>query len=244
MTTEGRPAASILDGFASALEACSDLQAVAALFGETLQPLHFSASACGAFLPSGTGPVPHFYFQNWPKGWMELYQERNFVAVDYGVAEARRRIEPFTWNEAKAERKLSRAEIELWDVVNEWGWHDGYSVPIHGPGGYFAIVTMASTFTRIPQELRLTLRMLALLTHDRCRRLAGKRLVGDLASPLTARELECLRWVAAGKTDNEIGLIMGLSPNTVKTHLDVARRKLDAANRSQAVARLIYAGLS
>lgn len=244
MTAGGLRSTVPVHSFALALEACPDLSAVAKLFEATLLPLNFSASACGAFLPSGTGPIPHFYFQNWPQGWMSLYQERNFVAVDYGVAEARRRIEPFTWNEAKAERNLSRAEHELWDVVNEWGWHDGFSVPIHGPGGYFAIVTMASTDTQIPQELRLTLRMIALLTHDRCRRLAGRALVAELASPLTARELECLRWVAAGKTDGEIGTIMGLSPNTVKTHLDVARRKLDAANRSQAVARLIYAGLS
>jgi DNA-binding CsgD family transcriptional regulator len=37
---------------------------------------------------------------------------------------------------------------------------------------------------------------------------------------LTEREVEVLRWVACGKTNRDIGLILNLSPRTVNKHLE------------------------
>lgn len=56
---------------------------------------------------------------------------------------------------------------------------------------------------------------------------------------LTARERDTLSWVAEGKSDWEIAVILGLSETTVRFHVDNARRKLGAANRAQAVAHLL-----
>ncbi|MBL8772352.1 MAG: helix-turn-helix domain-containing protein [Phenylobacterium sp.] len=62
------------------------------------------------------------------------------------------------------------------------------------------------------------------------------------ASPnLTLRERDALQWVAAGKSDWEIGMILGVSPTTVRFHVDNARRKLGAVNRAHAVALLLAA---
>jgi len=230
--------------FIDALAACGTIEDVKTLFQRQIALHGYTASACGAFVPTDRGPEPHFFFQDWPPEWLALYQARNFVAVDYGVAEARRRIAPFTWLEAKAERTLSRPEQDLWDTVNAWGWTDGLSVPIHGPGGYFAIVTMAGKKQPMPPALRAHLHLLAFTTHERCRALTGLALVAPTETALTHRELECLRWVAAGKTDPETGVILGISATTVKFHVDQARRKLGAHTRPQAVARLVLRGLS
>lgn len=56
---------------------------------------------------------------------------------------------------------------------------------------------------------------------------------------LTARERDALSWVAEGKSDWEIAVILGLSETTVRFHVDNARKKLGAVNRAQAVARLL-----
>ena len=53
---------------------------------------------------------------------------------------------------------------------------------------------------------------------------------------LTARELDCIRWSAAGKISDEIATILDISIHTVNTHLKSAMRKLESANRMQAVA--------
>ena len=54
---------------------------------------------------------------------------------------------------------------------------------------------------------------------------------------LTAREIECLRWSAAGKSSDEIAIILTISSHTVVSYLKSAMRKLNAVNRMQAIAR-------
>lgn len=55
--------------------------------------------------------------------------------------------------------------------------------------------------------------------------------------PLSHRELDCLRWCAAGKSSEEIAVILKLSGHTVNDYLRTAMRKLDVTNRVQAVAK-------
>lgn len=56
---------------------------------------------------------------------------------------------------------------------------------------------------------------------------------------LSDREHEILHWVRSGKTNVEIGMILGISPNTVKNHLKRIFQKLDVTCRAQAVAKYV-----
>lgn len=65
------------------------------------------------------------------------------------------------------------------------------------------------------------------------------------ASPtggISEREWEILGWLRHGKTNHEIGLILDISPNTVKNHLKRIYHKLQVSSRAQAVAK--YAALA
>jgi len=59
------------------------------------------------------------------------------------------------------------------------------------------------------------------------------------ADLLTAREKEILRWIHLGKSNFEIGTILGISPLTVKNHVQKILRKLNVRNRTQAVGRAL-----
>ena len=59
------------------------------------------------------------------------------------------------------------------------------------------------------------------------------------SAPLTAREREVLEWVAAGKTDRDIGAIVGISARTVHKHLQHAYAKLGVETRTAAVMRAL-----
>ena len=61
-------------------------------------------------------------------------------------------------------------------------------------------------------------------------------------SKLTKREVECLRWAALGKTDHEIGKIIGRSQATVRFHIRNATEKLESVNKSQAVFKATQLG--
>lgn len=52
--------------------------------------------------------------------------------------------------------------------------------------------------------------------------------------PLSGRELEVLRLASRGRSNREIGLVLGISPRTVQTYLDRVFQKLDAGNRVEA----------
>jgi DNA-binding CsgD family transcriptional regulator len=53
---------------------------------------------------------------------------------------------------------------------------------------------------------------------------------------LTARERDVLRWVAEGKTNREIGLILDVTENTVRSHMKQILDKLGVENRTAAAA--------
>ena len=60
---------------------------------------------------------------------------------------------------------------------------------------------------------------------------------GTLARPVSAREAEILHWVREGKSNEEIGLILGISGLTVKNHLQRLYRLLGVSNRAHAITR-------
>lgn len=60
---------------------------------------------------------------------------------------------------------------------------------------------------------------------------------------LTKREVECLNWVALGKTDEQIAMLMGIGRWTVISHNKSVKTKLDCSNRSAAVAKAITCGI-
>jgi LuxR family transcriptional regulator, maltose regulon positive regulatory protein len=64
-----------------------------------------------------------------------------------------------------------------------------------------------------------------------------------LAEPLTARELEVLRLLAAGKSNQRIAYDLVVALDTVKKHVTHVLGKLGAANRTEAVARARQLGL-
>lgn len=57
----------------------------------------------------------------------------------------------------------------------------------------------------------------------------------EWVEPLSHREIEVLRWLAEGKSNQEIAAGLVLSLNTVKKHVSTIIGKLDAKNRTQAV---------
>jgi DNA-binding CsgD family transcriptional regulator len=85
-------------------------------------------------------------------------------------------------------------------------------------------------------------RVLLLLDHHPPATAHAPRSLRALQSlGLSPRESEVLAWVAQGKTNPEIGTILGLSGRTIQTHLDHIYRKLDVQTRTAAVAKAMEA---
>lgn len=73
--------------------------------------------------------------------------------------------------------------------------------------------------------------------HSHMLRINGN--AADRQLLVSARELDCLRWIAAGKTAWEASVILGISERTVRFHLNAAREKMNCTTTTQAVARAV-----
>lgn len=120
--------------------------------------------------------------------------------------------------------------------------------PVHQPiGRVGAVVWMGeSDNTDFDAVLSLNEHHFFMLGHYFMSLIARRR--GELAArhftpTLSQREIECLTWVALGKTEKEVGMILNRSPTTVRFHVDNAARKLNASNRTQAVAKAAQLGV-
>ena len=52
-----------------------------------------------------------------------------------------------------------------------------------------------------------------------------------------------MRWVAVGKTDAEIGLLLGLAPVTAHYHIEKVKKLLEVNSRTEAAALLVLDGI-
>jgi DNA-binding CsgD family transcriptional regulator len=85
--------------------------------------------------------------------------------------------------------------------------------------------------------------LISLYSHEALKRkLLEQRRPDKAHTPLTPREREVMRWVAAGKSDLEIADILSIAPGTVTVHVEHAKRKLDAFRRTFAVVKAIRCG--
>ena len=70
---------------------------------------------------------------------------------------------------------------------------------------------------------------------------AGEEILLRQRFQLTAREADVLVWVARGKSNRDVGEILGLSPRTVNKHLEQIYAKLGVENRTSAAALALRA---
>ncbi|HTV70557.1 MAG TPA: LuxR family transcriptional regulator [Rhizobiaceae bacterium] len=231
----------ILDFLARNAET-ADVPALITDFQETVRKLGIAVSAAGATAGIGSERINRFFFNDWPQDWVELYMERGFIDRDPVPIEARRRIQPFQWADVLDEPSYRLEGAEVVAVGNAHGWIDGFVVPIHGPGGYLAIDSLAAREKlTLSVEDRALLQAFCFFIHDRCRREA--HLSQEPPIQLTLREIECMQWVATGKTDWEIAKLIGIAPATVHFHVENAKKRLGLKSRTQAVALLVLRGI-
>lgn len=65
----------------------------------------------------------------------------------------------------------------------------------------------------------------------------------DTGQPFTQREREVLHWMRLGKSNEEIGIILGISRWTAKVHVRNVLKKLHASTRAHAVAQAVEQGI-
>jgi DNA-binding CsgD family transcriptional regulator len=171
-------------------------------------------------------------------GWSERYQAMHYSALDPVVTTACRSTGAFTLEEVAGP---SRDGAPILADSRRMGLIDGVVTPVRAGFDELGFVLVGCDhILHLGDYERLLLQAMC-EAYGR----AGLALLPPHSDPppLTRRENECLRWVAAGRSDPQIGMILGLSPNTVHAHVESAKAKLAANSRAQLVLRAAMAGI-
>jgi DNA-binding CsgD family transcriptional regulator len=137
-------------------------------------------------------------------------------------------------------RQLHR--LDYWDqVLRPFGVEHQLRLWLPAPFGssrlfQFSRLGVQGDFDDCQRTVLEFLRPFLIAIRDRFELRRTVRLNGN--SALSEREAEILSWVARGKSNDEIALLLFLSPHTIRKHLENAYRKLGVHTRAAAVARL------
>ncbi|MBL0162994.1 MAG: LuxR family transcriptional regulator [Xanthomonadales bacterium] len=179
----------------------------------------------------------------YPPEWLSLYRRRGYFAVDPVVDHCRQHITPCLWAADPAARGAGY-QTRFFAEAIDFGLRAGIGLPIHGPLGHSGMLSVAmadsaDAGTHLHQLGELQL--LATFIHEAQIRLSSR--TANAQVHLTARELDCLRWAAEGKTSWAIGQQLGISERTAIFHLSNSARKLGVIGRRQAIARAMSLNL-
>jgi DNA-binding CsgD family transcriptional regulator len=228
--------------FIERLPECKSSQQVGAAFAGLITPHGFMAAACGESRETPEGRLWEFFFNTWPAEWLLQYQKNDFVRHDLLPVVARFSTQPFTWLEALAGRTPTAKQLEHHAWAGSLGVIDAFAVPIHHPGGDLGLCACIADHRIEDSFERDALQMASLLAYQRCRELGGQSEASSAPMLLTPREAECLRWVLKGKSDTDIGKILGISHTTVHFHIERVKKKLGVKTRTQAAATVVSLG--
>lgn len=187
----------------------------------------------------------------WEAEFINDWIERRLHRVSPIGQVCRIATKPFAWGSAALANSVAQSESAPrrgWHLTPERGIHGGITVPLHLPLCRVGAVSWVSLDRSIDLQKTLErhgdlLRLAAAKFMDLVYESRVEAVIDVTRAPLTEREVECLTWVALGKTDIEIGLIINRSPSTARFHVEKAVEKLGASNRTQAVAVATQLGL-
>jgi LuxR family quorum-sensing transcriptional regulator LasR len=200
---------------------------------------------CGEFARDQRNGIPKTLF-NFPIGWVNLYGHMRSDRVDPIFKHSLFHATPIIWRDlCTASRPPEKNDFSDNLFNNQLG--DGASIPIQTKNGDSAILSFANRADRGDTQ-EIVARALpeaclaAIMLHDVVRQMvANERNV--LQAPLTPRELECLHWIALGKSNWEIARILDVTEHGVVYYVRKLLWKLDARSRHQAVRRATACGL-
>ncbi|PVE20310.1 LuxR family transcriptional regulator [Microvirga sp. KLBC 81] len=180
---------------------------------------------------------------NYPDEWQKRYFAMGYDRIDPIIKIGRKRTGALRWSDVYNDASTTEIERRVFDEAAEFGLRSGICVPLHGPDGSLAIMSFGRPWDREFQNRTTTyLHLAALHFHLKVANFANPTGI-EKAPNLSPREKECILWVARGKSSWDIGMILGISVNTVDFHIKNVMRKLDAASRTVAAIKAVNFGI-
>lgn len=182
-----------------------------------------------------------FLYSDLPPNVLAVFDTEDFARTHPVLKRCMERRSPFKISELRDRHDPdsgARWTHLLSDIVKQG---DALVVPVFDSQGLRAIFSFGGHHPDLSPQGEAIMQVLAYAAFSKAGALKEPRETRD--SPLTVRETQCLQLIASGKSDAQAAEILGVSPRTIRFHLDAAKSKLNAATRAQAVASALAENL-
>lgn len=205
------------------------------------------------------------YFGTTGESWENEYLSNGFFDVDEVIKVARRSNRPFRWTDVPLPERLGKKKsgaLKVFEASRDYEFHNGLVIPLHFVdefGRYHSALCSLTwsrgeaEFARVQAEHGKALHFLLTYWIQRVAEIeaAEKAQSRDvmllrrnaLKLKLTDRERDVLSWAARGKTTQDTADIIGIANETVIAHIKSAMAKIEAGNKTHAVAKALQLGL-
>ncbi|MEO8531082.1 MAG: LuxR family transcriptional regulator [Deltaproteobacteria bacterium] len=179
--------------------------------------------------------------------WVTRYIAEDYARIDPVVQGSLRNFNPFDW------RKLDWGGKNVRNLLGEARdmgvGEQGFSIPIRGPNGQFAVLTVNDqrsddAWTDFTHKQSNDLLLIAHYINQRA--LVIEQADGpprEAFQNLSPREIDALSFMAMGFSRMQAADKLRISEHTLRVYIESARAKLGALNTTHAVARALTLGL-
>lgn len=171
--------------------------------------------------------------------WAEIYQKKNYAAIDPVVRFAFQSNDAYSWETALSNADDMSTAADFMELAFDYGLNSGmsYAKLASRSDNNFIITSFFSSVALDSWQQAYVSQVIAHVNEL----ISRPSFWNDVK--LSPRESEILNWSKEGKSYWEIASILNISERTVKFHLTNIYRKLNVTNRTQAIARSIQLGL-
>ncbi|MCP5038099.1 MAG: LuxR family transcriptional regulator [Rhodobacteraceae bacterium] len=177
--------------------------------------------------------------------WVDRYLEKDYLRMDPVIFGCVQRFTPVIWKDLDWSSRTASAMFR--DAIDHGLGNQGYTIPIRGPNGQFALFTLnEQAEDNAWQDFVVrNARDLIIIAHEFNKKaLEFEREDEGVPKPaLSPRELTAMTCLAKGKSRAQAAAEMEISEHTLRVYIEAARHKLGALNTTHAVARALSEGI-
>lgn len=177
--------------------------------------------------------------------WVERYLDQGYLRIDPVVLGCFQRFHPVDWKQLDWSSKAARAFQK--EAIDYGLGNQGFSIPIRGPNGQFALFTVNhrcddDEWAVFCQARRRDLILVAHTFNQKALEFEPDR-IPERGQSLSPREVEAMTLLAVGFNRAQAAKSLSISEHTLRVYIESARFKLGALNTTHAVARALSRGL-
>lgn len=191
------------------------------------------------------GAGDQYGFTTYSDAWDERYRDKNYHRIDPVILGCFQRFHAVDWKQLNWSGKAVRAFLE--DAQAHGIGNQGYSIPLRGPSGQFALFTANHSCDDKTWQSFITAygRDLILVAHFLNRKALefAKSRQPETARGLSPREIDAMTLLALGYSRAQVAHSLSISEHTLRAYIESARSKLGAQNTTHAIATALSRGL-